>query len=158
MPLLFPLRLFNSVLGHLLKTANVSCYLLLFYLLSFQPVVSHFSLCYPRRTGLLQWCLLKWGIFTDQGEALSTLVQSSPRATEMLWWTVHPGKQEIFSEERSFWTEELLSQQSSAVGWQLLICATGWKHLFLCVPPLTKQHMWRIQTGWWIPASSQLSP
>ena len=127
-PVLFPLYSSSILfLSPSVKTANISCYLLLFYLLPFQPVISHFSLCYPRRTGL-QWCLLKRGIFTDQGEALSTLVQSPPRVIETLWWTIHPGKEEnyhIFSRDHPFWTEEdLLAQQTFALGWQPLICAT----------------------------------
>lgn len=76
------------------EMSNICCCLLLFHLLPFQPAISHFSLCCPSITEVPS------GIFTDQGEALSTLVQSPPRVTEMLWWIIHAEKQErhhIFS-------------------------------------------------------------
>lgn len=89
------------------ETANICCCLLLFHLIPFQPAISHFLLCCPR-TGLQKY-LLEWGIFTDQGEALSTLVQSPPRVTEVLWRIIHPETWEsyhIISMDHLSWSDK----------------------------------------------------
>lgn len=89
------------------ETANICCCLLLFHVIPFQPAISHFLLCCPR-TGLQKY-LLEWGIFTDQGEALSTLVQSPPRVTEVLWWIIHPETWEsyhIISMDHISWSDK----------------------------------------------------